>query len=223
MCQSLKTFDREISCVACNTIKDIITINEYPYSNNRKAILTRLIELIAMHVQSLLTELRSHTINSDRSSSCISDDGADNSSGSGGSSSLSIDMDSDIGMVLLELSYTIESIASTEVYYITTGLTEGECQQQSFSVINNGKDGTRDVVTEHHIAHFFQSWLDLIACRPRKLLISTFNYWISLEDVSISSWYSFMKQHVLIRLLGIIIAHCKYPEESIHWSIATGR
>ena len=228
MCKSLRTFDREVSCEACSTIKELVLISEYPYPSSRKTVLIMLIDHISCHVQSLLTEHRSHNISSSSSSSSSSVDNRSVVRLSGNDiDRLYIDVDSDIGIVLFELCYTMESIASTEIYFLTTGFTEdNESNHQRRH--DNNEISVRNVVnsdtamTEQYIAHYFQSWLDLMDCKPRKLLITSFDYWIALEDISLYLWYPVLKEHVMTRLLTIIINHCKYPDDSRHWSIATG-
>ena len=123
MCKSLRTFDREVSCEACSTIKELVLISEYPYPSSRKTVLIMLIDHISCHVQSLLTEHRSHNISSSSSSSSSSVDNRSVVRLSGNDiDRLYIDVDSDIGIVLFELCYTMESIASTEIYLLSTVL-----------------------------------------------------------------------------------------------------
>jgi hypothetical protein len=186
-----------------------------------------LIDHISCHVQSLLTEHRSHNTSSGRSSGSSVDNGSVVRLSGNDIDRLYIDVDSDIGIVLFELCYTIESIASTEIYFLTTGFTEDESSSHRRRHDNNDISvgnvvDTDTAMTEQYIAHFFQSWLDLMDCKPRKLLITTFDYWIGLEDISLCLWYPVVKKYVMIRLLSIIINHCKYPDGSRHWSIATG-
>ena len=115
-----------------------------------------------------------------------------------------IDTDEDSGRALVELCGAYATLASVDA--------DGELLCTGFPDPNHP---TRETDL---LAGYYSNLLGIIRLKPRSLAFSTFDFWAEFMDFSAAEWHPLVRESVLKELFSIIVSHCTYPADSLHWS-----
>ena len=189
----LQTSDVEIITQSLVLIRKLLEQKEYPRTTTHIQALSLLLDTMNHSVQSILCSVYNN--NYTHTTEYRVDHLYNNQL------QVEVDLDTDIGILCMEYTNTYAHLADTTC--------------ESDLLCTGYKDPSTEVRETGLITSFYSGLLGLIHLKPRKFIISTFDFWIEYQDTGINDWHPYLRSTVIYEFFLIIINHLLYTKQII--------